>query len=667
MARTALARNLPGETDPIEAVVARFLRAAPAVTRFARTLAGNDDLQVRLGHSASASETEIVLDPALFQAAATRDAPVTPEEVALASALHETVHLVATRFEGTRVPPWQPGGDPVDLPTALTACEPVAEVLFFALEDARQEVRHLGAYPGARSVLADLYRAASLRALDNTGPLGQFALLCFLHTGGYAEPPLPLDPRARSAFDDARDVLAKAAATDDPWAVASAALDLVEIARRHRLLRPGDARTVEAEANAMRAAVDQVRLDSPIVRDVQTHRETRQASEARSGPEGKKGPAELAGEASTDQLLRVGQAPTVHLPTGQRGKLLVSRFPLRFRDHAAEGHDAMRRAADAWQVAQQHVAGELHPLFVANQRRGLKAGYDAGDLSPYAALLLGAGLYQRMYERRDLPTRRAYAVSLLIDGSASMLQGAPRAPWAMAAATLGAWTIARLCDELQVDFEVALFNRTFAARPDDTEATYVQRRRRTAGGLRQRRGGEADRLTNTVNHYLIKTFDEPWRSAEPSLAGLFWAAAEPGRAAGKARRDPGQAPPVSLFEKAANVDEFNLIHAAERMAKRRTNVRVLVVLSDGMTRGSTKALAAAADDIERSGTTVLGIGIGDATVGDAYSRFETAEEPHQLTSAMIEGVRGALRRSLALWGVETWWSRAARPKETHRA
>lgn len=667
MARTVLARNLPGETDPIEAVVARFLKAAPAVTRFARTLAGNDELQVRLGPSASANDHEIVLDPALFQAAATRDAPVTPEEVALASALHEAVHLVATRLDDPRVPPWQPDADPMDLPTALTTREPVTEVLFFALEDARQEAQHLGAYPGARSVLADLYRAASLRAVDGTGPLGQFALLCFLETGGYPEPPLPLDPRARAAFTDAKDVLAGVAAADDPWNVASAAIDLVEIARRHRLLQPGDAKRAEAAAAAARTAVDRVRLDSPIVRNVQAHRETRQAAEARSGPEGKKGPAELAGEASTDQLLRVGQAPTVHLPTGQRGKLLVSRFPLRFRDHAAEGHEAMRHAADAWHVAQQHVAGELHPLFVANQRRGLKAGYDAGDLSPYAALLLGAGLYQRMYERRDLPTRRAYAVSLLIDGSASMLQGAPRAPWAMAAATLGAWTIARLCDELQVDFEVALFNRTFAARPDDTESSYVQRRRRTAGGLRQRRGGEADRLTNTVNHYLIKTFDEPWRAAEPSLAGLFWAAAEPARAAGRARRDPEQAPPVSLFAKAANVDEFNLVHAAQRMAKRRTNVRVLVVLSDGMTRGSTRALAAAAGEIERSGTTVLGIGIGDATVADTYTRYETAEQPHQLTSAMIEGVRGALRRSLALWGVDTWWNRAARPKETNRA
>ena len=40
----------------------------------------------------------------------------------------------------------------------------------------------------------------------------------------------------------------------------------------------------------------------------------------------------------------------------------------------------------------------------------------------------------------------------------------------------GAWTLARLCDELQIDFEVSLFNRSFVAKDDDTEASYNSRR-----------------------------------------------------------------------------------------------------------------------------------------------------------------------------------------------
>ena len=46
-----------------------------------------------------------------------------------------------------------------------------------------------------------------------------------------------------------------------------------------------------------------------------------------------------------------------------------------------------------------------------------------------------------------------------------------------------------------------------------------------------------------------------------------------------------------MFEKAANVDEFNVAYAAERLAARRATVRILVVLADGMTRGSVEILA----------------------------------------------------------------------------
>ena len=667
--RTTLSTILPADEHAIESVVARYQSVAPAVTRLARSLTGNDELKVLLGPNPSASADEIVLNPATFQAAYARNAPVTAREVALASALHEVVHLIATDLtEQRRVPAswgFDCGDEPIGLLTAL-AGHPETEALFFALEDARQEKTNLGRYPGALSVLADLYDAAYRPALETSGPLAQFALLCFLKAGGYVVNVQGLHARAAAALTEADRLLDEVGRARDAWEVADLAAKLAQIARRHRLLSPTGANHAKSDADAILEGVDEVRLHSPVVQDAEGYESTRDAAEARSGASGRKAPSQLAGEASTDQLLRVGQAPTIYLPTGQKGKLVVSPFPTRFRSFAAQGRDAMAHAARLWSVAQHHVSGELHPLFVANQRRGLRAGYDAGDLSPHAALFLGAGLYRRMYERRDLPTRRAYSVSLLIDGSASMLRRSGH--WPMAAATLGAWTLAHLADELQVEFEIALFNRSFAARVDDTERSFIRRRRRTMGGLRQSRGTDAQRLTNTINHYLIKTFDDPWRRAEDLLAGLFWTAMEPAKAAASARRDEAGAPPVSLFDKAANVDEFNLVHAADRMARRRSNVRVLVVLSDGMTRGSASALAATARDIERTGTTVLGIGIGDATVQDTYGRFEIARQPEELTRAMVDGVRGALRRSLALWGVDTWWGRAARtePKEPTR-
>src|SRR5690606_41467397 len=64
--------------------------------------------------------------------------------------------------------------------------------------------------------------------------------------------------------------------------------------------------------------------------------------------------------------------------------------------------------------------------------------------------------------------------------------------------------------------------------------------------------------------------------------------------------------------------------------------RVLIVLADGMTRGSVEALQAAVSAVEGTGTTVLGIGIGDDTVFDAYQRAEVVERPDRLAVAMVD-------------------------------
>lgn len=717
--QSVLNEVLPPEERVIEAVVARYQRVAPAITRFARTIAGNEELVVRLGSQASGSDEEIVLDPGVFQAAYARNAPVTPAEVALTSALHEVVHLLASDFDEMRpIPPsWlahredrttseEPeeiatpeqapmlfedleddlpidaaAGDaahadhaeqPVALLDAISSIGgPAAEALFFSLEDARQERLLLEGFNGVRSVLADLYLAAVPGGMEEARPLGQYALACFLMVGDYATKDRlqrMLPPHVGMALDDAQPFVDDVAAADDPWTVGGLALQLLEVARLHGLahiVAQTDTRQVrtaktEDDSAAISDSVDAVRIVTPPLRDADSYDETRAAAQAVSAEHGKAGDADQAGDPATEQLVRVSQSPSIFLPTGQTGKLVVGPFPAEFRSFAVEGRNLLADAARQWGVVQRRVAGELYPLFLANQRRGLRSGFDAGDLSPYAALLLGAGLYERMFERRDLPTRRSYAVSLLVDGSASMLQplqvgNTRKAPWALAAASLGAWSLAALCNELQIDFEVAVFNRSFAAAGDDTERTFSERRHRSTGGLRRTHSGSADRLTRTVNHYLVKPFDDRWRRHEDVLAGLFYMAASPRDAAIAARRNPETAPPVSMFDKAANVDEFNVTFASQRLAARHVSTRILVVLADGMTRGSVHALAESVQLAEKTGTTVLGIGIGDDTVTAAYSRHQVVERPDELTRAMIDGVRSTLLRTIADAGGETWW------------
>ncbi len=719
--QSVLNEVLPPEDRVIEAVVARYQRVAPAITRFARAIAGRDDLVVRLGSQASGGEDEIVLDPGVFQAAYARSAPVTPAEVALTSALHEVIHLLASDFDELRpiprswlahredretteepeeieieiptqsplmfededaadledvgveeAPVLPPDEQPVALLDAISSVGgPAAEALFFSLEDARQERVLLDGFGGVRSVLSDLYLAAMPRGLEEARPLGQYALACFMMVGGYVGKERLqriLPPHVGAALDDAQPFVDDVANASDPWTVGGLALQLLEVARLHglaHLVQQSDTRTVktaknEDDSSAISDSVDAVRIVTPPLRDADSYDETRAAAQSVSAEHGKAGDADQAGDPATEQLVRVSQSPSIYLPTGQTGKLVVGAFPSQFRDFATEGRTLLANAARQWGVVQRRVAGELYPLFLANQRRGLRSGFDAGDLSPYAALLLGAGLYERMFERRDLPSRRSYAVSLLVDGSASMLQplkvaGVRKAPWALAAASLGAWSLAKLCDELQIDFEVAVFNRSFPASHDDTERSFSDRRHRATGGLRRSHSGSADRLTRTVNHYLVKPFDDRWRRHEDVLAGLFYMAASPREASQIARRNPDTAPPVSMFDKAANVDEFNVTYAAQRLSARHVSTRILVVLADGMTRGSVQALAMSVEQAEKMGNTVLGIGIGDDTVNAAYSRHQVVERPEELTRAMIEGVRSTLLRTIAAAGGETWW------------
>jgi len=718
---SVLGEILQPEERAIEAVVARYQRVAPAITRFARTLSGNDELIVRLGTQATSTEDTVVLDPAVFQTAYARSAPVTPSEVALTTALHEVIHLIATDLDEERPIPkeWlvfkeeeQDDGDPEGAPVpvglfqlgdmdedlirpditeedidfgeeddkdpgavpllhALNAIGgPAAEALFLSIEDARQERIHFDAYPGAGSVLRDLYRTSVGHAMENARPLGQFALACFLIAGGHEDRndvQRRLEPHVALAIDDAMAFMDRVNEIEDPWSVGTIALQLLSVAKMHNLVQEGasssspQGRKVEmdADASTISQTVDAVRMVTPALANRDSYEQTRAAAQSVSSREGRKGEAETGGDPATDQIMKVSTAPTVYLPTGQGGKLLVTDLPFSFAAFAAEGREMLVKASSEWGVAQHRVSGELYPLFLANQRRGLRSGFDAGDLSPYTPLLLGAGLYERMFERRDLPSRRSYALSLLVDGSASMLQprdlGTRKAPWAMAAALLGAWTLAQLADELQIDFEIAIFNRSFATAPDDTEFSYREMRTKATAGLRQSQGGNAERLTRTVNHYLVKGFNDRWRASSDVLAGLFYTAAAPLEAARAARGEPRTSPPVSMFDKAANVDEFNVAHAAERLAAQHATHRVMVVLADGMTRGSVHALAETAASVERGGTTVLGIGIGDDTVRSAYSRAQVVEQPLDLAAAMVDGVRSTLYRSIAESGVDSWW------------
>ena len=45
-----------------------------------------------------------------------------------------------------------------------------------------------------------------------------------------------------------------------------------------------------------------------------------------------------------------------------------------------------------------------------------------------------------------------------------------------------------------------------------------------------------------------------------------------------------------------------------------------------------------------------------------YGRHQIVARPDELANSMVEGVRMALRRGLALFGEDTWWIRASQTR-----
>ena len=69
-----------------------------------------------------------------------------------------------------------------------------------------------------------------------------------------------------------------------------------------------------------------------------------------------------------------------------------------------------------------------------------------------------------------------------------------------------------------------------------------------------------------------------------------------------------------------NIDEINLKYVSSELALRKERDKFLIVISDGATCGSKNELKQIAENIEKSGITVLGIGIFDHNVEDIYSK-----------------------------------------------
>jgi cobalamin biosynthesis protein CobT len=94
-------------------------------------------------------------------------------------------------------------------------------------------------------------------------------------------------------------------------------------------------------------------------------------------------------------------------------------------------------------------------------------------------------------------------------------------------------------------------------------------------------------------------------------------------------------PPISMFEKGTNIDEINIIHASKRLLSHPSNTKLLVVLSDGMTRGSVENLKSSIKFATKQGIEVIGIGIGNRGSWKEYQNNVQVEHPEQLIHSIV--------------------------------
>jgi len=348
-----------------------------------------------------------------------------------------------------------------------------------------------------------------------------------------------------------------------------------------------------------------------------------------------------------DHVSKVGTSSTVYLPNGKVSKLLSTNLPKSFKNLYTNGLNTYNSLLEEWDLPVFKVTNKIKPYFIHNKKRLRISGYDQGDLSPHVPLMLASGRYERMFEQKQRLSNKSYAVSLLIDGSGSMLEKdkGDFYPWSLSAALIGASYLAQICHELDIDFEVAIFNRSFAADELENEELYLKRKMAVSSMLNTNYGSNAEYYFNTTNHYFIKKFDDSWKENYEKFIGLIEFSRNLRESLDKIESNLDH-PPASMFERGTNVDERNIMFSTKRLLEKGSKTKLLAVLSDGMTRGSLEDLKSSINYASKVGIDVIGIGIGERGTWKEYINKTQINEPEELIHSIVNITKDILIKNI---------------------
>ena len=634
-------------------IVEDFEKIRPAITRLLQTQMNNDNLSLRYGRSKSNSKNDIVINPSILVNTISKT-KLDRDEVMIGTVVHEAIHATknySLDSESLRNIFQDELDDVEDIEDVLEILTgPFGKYVFDILIHSIEEKIFVKQYEGLNSILKDIYTEsfAEIRKLTN---FSQYLALLFHSITTYINPEFQNYKKSVvSALNESLHILKtlnyEAVNVSE---VVEATVQMIDICKRYNILPDLEKYNLGEQKEIEESLDDNVINDlSKVLIPSSNNVTTGNTLQKFLGQTDSKNNEDKL-NLMDDHISKVGASSTIYFPSGNTAKVVENKVPENFKILYKNGLHTYESLLQQWNLPIYKVTNKIKPYFIHNQKRQRISGFDQGDLSPHVPIMLASGRYERMYEQKQRLSNKSYAISLLIDGSGSMIEKNKDElhPWSLASALIGASYLSQICFELDIDFEVSIFNRGFASEHTENDAVYNRRKFAVSSMLNRTYGSSAQELYNTANQYIIKEFKDSWRENYKQFIGLidFSRNLRDSIDMGISKE---LTPPISMFEKGTNIDEINIMHATKRLLNHPSNTKMLVVLSDGMTRGTLSELKNSINFATKSGVDVIGIGIGNRGSWREYINNVQIEKPEQLIHSIVNITKDILIKNIKL-------------------
>ena len=632
-------------------VILEFEKIKPAITRLLQSESNNKNLILRLGKSSSENSNEVTINPTIL-VNSIENSNINKKDVLIGTVVHESIHSI-NEYEINHEIDFKNFNEEIE---GLKDIEDILEVLsgpfgqyvFEIIIHSLEEKNFVKKFNGLFSILKEIYFEKESKILS-LKEFNIFLTLLFHRITNYIEIDMSkYKSNIKKAIDESLPIVNNLNSEDifinD---VIESTIEVIDICKRHNLLPDLDKYSLGEKREIVESMEDTIINDlNKTLIPSSVNITTGNALEKFIGDkDGKKDNNKE--NLMDDHITKVGASETIYLPDGKVSKLVSTKLPNNFDSLYSSGSLTYNNLLEEWNLPVFKVTNKIKPYFIHNQKRQRISGYDQGDLSPHVPLMLASGRYERMFEQKQRLSNKSYAVSLLIDGSGSMLEKKKGEfyPWSLSAGLIGASYLAQICHELNIDFELAIFNRGFVSDENETETNYLSRKMSVSSMLNTNYGSNAENYFNTTNHYFVKDFKDNWKDNYEKFIGLVDFS--------RKLRDSidnidikNDIPPISMFERSTNVDERNIMYATKRLLTHPSNSKMLVVLSDGMTRGSLSDLKNSIHYATKNNIDVVGIGIGERGTWKEYINHTQIFKPEELIYSIVNITKDILIKNM---------------------